>query len=330
MLKNLLKERNIELVVIDDDLDKSLFLNGEIITNKGFLEDILSEKGIKKYFPIEESSISEAQKIEKEVKEKKIIGFGGGKAIDIAKKVSFDLDLSFISIPTAPSHDGLVSKNCSLYQSEKRETMPAKYPDKLIIPLNLWRQCGDLRKAGLCDIFSNIIALEDISLAETKGEKFKDFYKDLSWQAVKKAENCKNERELAEALILSGIAMEETSRYCSGSEHDVERLLGIKLKGRFLHGQLVGAGALISAKVYSLYFDKFPKLEFETKTLFKKIKELFQRKDLFNFACLPLKEIKPDALKEVSQVRPERYNLWNFIDSNSINWQKIIGEILYG
>ncbi|MGB2762476.1 MAG: iron-containing alcohol dehydrogenase [Minisyncoccales bacterium] len=328
MFKNLLKERNIELIM-KDDLDGSFFSNSEIIINKGFLENILKEKGIKRYFLAEEASVIEAQKIEGEVKEKKIIGFGGGKAIDIAKKVSFDLNLPLISIPTAPSHDGLVSKNCSLYQSEERKSIPTKYPDKLVIPLNLWRKCGDLRKAGLCDIFSNIIALEDISLAEAKGEKFKDLYKDLSWQAVEKAENYKDERELVEALILSGIAMEETSRYSSGSEHEVERILEKKLRGKFLHGQLVGAGSLISAKVYSFYFDQFPKLEFNPKTIFQKIKDLFQKKDLFDFARLPLKETKPDDLKEVSRERPERYNLWNFINSNDVNWLKIVEEILY-
>ncbi len=328
MLENLLRERNIELV-FENSLDNLSFSNSEIITNVGLLEDILLEKGIKKYFTVKEASLFEAQKIEKKVREKKIIGFGGGKAIDVAKKVSFDLDLTFISIPTAPSHDGLVSKNSSLYRSTKRESMSTKYPQKLVIPLNLWKKCGHLRKAGLCDIFSNIIALEDLSLAETKGEKFKDFYKDLSWQAVKKAENYKDERELAEALILSGIAMEETSKYSSGSEHEIERLLEEKLELRFLHGQLVGAGALVSSKVYSLYSDKFPKLEFETKSLFEKIKELFQKKDLFDFACVPLREVDSCVFKEISQVRPERYNLWNFIDSNTINWQEVIKQILY-
>ena len=34
------------------------------------------------------------------------IGIGGGSKIDLAKKIAYDLNVPFISVPTAPSHDG--------------------------------------------------------------------------------------------------------------------------------------------------------------------------------------------------------------------------------
>jgi glycerol-1-phosphate dehydrogenase [NAD(P)+] len=36
-----------------------------------------------------------------------LIGVGGGRVIDTAKIVSYNLDLQFISVPTAASHDGI-------------------------------------------------------------------------------------------------------------------------------------------------------------------------------------------------------------------------------
>src|SRR6056297_326714 len=38
-----------------------------------------------------------------------LVGVGGGKAIDIAKMASDELGLGFVSVPTAASHDGIVS-----------------------------------------------------------------------------------------------------------------------------------------------------------------------------------------------------------------------------
>ena len=301
-----------------------------IICGSSFTKDFLLNKGFHKIYSVSEASIREVEKIKEKMEELgEILGFGGGKAIDVAKKIAFDLELELTLIPTAPSHDGILSKNCSLYFGNKRETIPAKYPKKVLIPLSLWKKSKNLKKAGICDVFSNLIALQDLSLAEAKGEKFSEFYKELSLEAVKKAINSKNEKDLAEALILSGLAMEESSRYCSGSEHDIERLLEGKIK-KYLHGQLAGAGTLISAKVYSLYSEKFPKLRFNPKTLFDDIKEKMSRVRIYDFALEPLldKNFKPGILKEVSMIRPERYNLWNFIDSEKIDWNRVIKEII--
>jgi len=328
-ISELLAERKIEIAFKNNFKEE---LEGKaIISGSSFTKDFLLSKGFESY-QVSEASISEVERLKKLIKskeEREILGFGGGKAIDVAKKIAFDLKLELTLIPTAPSHDGIFSKNCSLYFEGKRETIPAKYPKKVIIPLSLWKKSRDLKKAGICDILSNLIALQDLSLAEAKGEKFSEFYKELSLEAVGKAINSKNEKDLAEALILSGLAMEESSRYCSGSEHDLERLLERKIK-KYLHGQLAGTGTLISAKVYSLYSEKFPKLRFDPKTLFDDIKEKMERVKVYEFALEPLfdKDFKPEILKEVGRVRPERYNLWNFLNPEKIDWNRIIKEII--
>ncbi|MCK4429350.1 MAG: iron-containing alcohol dehydrogenase [Candidatus Aenigmarchaeota archaeon] len=331
-IKELLQERNIKLEYKEDkNADFSELRGKAIITNDdAFTKNLLLKAGFENFYTISEASIETAEQIKKMINGKVVVGFGGGKAIDVAKKVALDLNLELISVPTAPSHDGLISKNCSLYNGKRRETLPAKYPSKIIIPINLWKNSGNLKKAGICDLLSNLIALQDLSLGEKEGERFSEFYKKLSCEAAEKADY-KNEKELAEALILSGIAMEETSRYCSGSEHEVERLLESRINnGKYLHGQLAGIGALISAKVYEIHSSELQNLRFDSKKLFEMLKEKMMKSGVYEFAIEPLKneKFKHELLKEVSQIRPERFTLWNVVDSREVDWNKVIGSIL--
>ena len=49
-----------------------------------------------------------------------LIGVGGGRVIDTAKIVAYNLDRQFISIPTAASHDGIASARASIPTGEGR------------------------------------------------------------------------------------------------------------------------------------------------------------------------------------------------------------------
>jgi glycerol-1-phosphate dehydrogenase [NAD(P)+] len=322
-INQLLTERGIELKYIDSPTyTRKIIPEQNIITNDDeFTKSLLIKAGFTKFHPVSVASVEVAEKLAKQIGPGEIVGVGGGKAIDMAKRVSVLLNRPFVAFPTAPSHDGLVSKNCSLYNGHKRVSLPAKYPRKLIIPLHLWKHSGNLRKAGICDILSNIIALQDLSLASAKGVSYEPIYKEMSQKAIDKVLNLKDDKDLAEALILSGIAMENGSQYCSGSEHETERLLESYLNGKYLHGQLAGTGTLISAKVY---------LTFDSSEIFDQLVSLMKRLDLLDFALHPLQDPKfnPSSLKGLTKVRPERYTLWNEIDSEKLDWNKIIKEIL--
>ncbi len=329
----LLRERGIKIRFFENEKKALKKIKGkEIITNDSeFTKNLLEEAGFYFFHIVDKASINTVETIKdemKSIKTREIVAIGGGKAIDVGKKIAMDLGIDLISFPTAPSHDGLISRNCSLYEGKKRKTIPAVYPRKLFIPLNLWRNSGNLRKAGICDLLSNYIALQDISLAEKRGEKFESLYKFLSFEATKLI-NAGKEKYLAYALIFSGLAMEKTSRYCSGSEHIVERLLEEKISNTYLHGQLAGTGTLISAKIYSEFAEKFSELRFDSKKLFNFVVTEMKRHNALDFAILPLKneEFNPEWLKEVSDMRPERYTLWNEVNSHNIDWGKIIEEI---
>ena len=332
-IHKLLKERRIKLGLYRDE-KKALkkIKKKEIITNNSdFNINLLKEAGFIFFHIVNQADLETVEKVKSEMKDigtKEIVGIGGGKAIDVAKKVASDLKIKLVSFPTAPSHDGLISKNCSLYIEGKRETMPSVYPSDLIIPLNLWKNSGNLRKSGICDLLSNIIALQDISLAERKGEKFEDLYKYLSFQATKLI-HVEKEKNLAYGLIISGLAMEKTSRYCSGSEHHFERLFAQKIPEKYLHGQIAGTGTLVSAKIYSMFADNFKKLRFDSNKLFETIVSEMKKENLLEFAIEPLKDERfdPEWLKEISQTRQDRYSIWNEINSADLDWKSIIEEI---
>jgi len=334
-LGKLIRERKINLKFAGNENKALKKLKGkEIITNNSeFTKDLLEDAGFNFYHIVDQADLETVEAIKEEMRDiraKEVVAVGGGKAIDVAKKVAADLNIDLISFPTAPSHDGLISKNCSLYdENGKRKTIPAVYPRKLIVPLNLWKYSGRLRKSGICDLFSNLIALQDISLAEKKGEKFEDLYKYLSLEATKRT-NFSKEKYFAYALIFSGLAMEKTSRYCSGSEHIAERLIEENLSNHYLHGQLSGTGTLISSKIYSKFADQLTDLRFDSKKIFEMIKESMKKEHIFDFSLEPLKDksFNPEWLKKLTEMRPERYTLWNEVDSKNIEWNEVIKEIL--
>jgi glycerol dehydrogenase-like iron-containing ADH family enzyme len=133
---------------------------------------------------------------------------------------------------------------------------------------------------------------------------------------------------------LAGRAMEKTSKYGSQSEHEIEKALtkSPEIARKYPHGQLVGAGTLIASKLYQVYHNSLPKnLFFDSRRLYKDIVNVFKHMGLLDYVKQPLKEVDEkellNYLKTVSTIRPERYNLWNEVDSEHIEWGKILSEV---
>jgi len=332
-IRNLLEERKIELKYIDKPTYiRDGLLEQQIITNDdSFTINLLENAGFRKYYPISAASLHEAEKLAETIGPGEIVGVGGGKAIDVAKYVSNRLDWPLVLVPTGPSHDGLASVNCSLYNGQERKSLHTKYPRKLIIPLHLWKTSGNLRKAGICDLLSNRVALQDVQLAYVcDGKEFDETYREMSKGAIEKLVDMEDDKGLAEALILSGIAMEKGSQYCSGSDHDAERLLESKIKNTFYHGQLAGTGTLISAYCYLVEADNLPtELEYDSSKLFEMTVEDMKNLGVLDFALEPLvyEKFNPKWLKELSKVRPDRYNLWNKVNSEEVDWNEVTGML---
>ncbi|WP_157533116.1 iron-containing alcohol dehydrogenase, partial [Haloferax profundi] len=54
-----------------------------------------------------------------------LIALGGGKPIDVAKMASDRLECGFVSVPTAASHDGIVSGRSSIPEGDTRHSVAA-------------------------------------------------------------------------------------------------------------------------------------------------------------------------------------------------------------
>ena len=62
-----------------------------------------------------------------------MLGVGGGRPIDVAKCASFNLKMPFVSVPTAASHDGIVSSRASIINDKgRKESLGAQPPLALV------------------------------------------------------------------------------------------------------------------------------------------------------------------------------------------------------
>jgi Glycerol dehydrogenase and related enzymes len=104
------------------------------------VSDILSDKGFDvSSIDVKSSSIEEVAKVadvSKEFKADAIIGLGGGKAIDVAKYAARQTGKTFISFPTAPSHDGIASPFASIKGIGEVKSVEAVTPLAIFVDLD--------------------------------------------------------------------------------------------------------------------------------------------------------------------------------------------------
>ncbi|MFC7020004.1 MULTISPECIES: NAD(P)-dependent glycerol-1-phosphate dehydrogenase [Haloarcula] len=193
-----------------------------------------------------------------------MIGVGGGKAIDITKMAADDLGLGFVSVPTAASHDGIVSGRGSVPEGDTRHSVAAEPPlavvaDTQILSKAPWR----LTTAGCADIISNFTAVRDYELAHRlKNVPYSEYAGALAQMTaemlVESADSIKQGLEesawiVVKALVSSGVAMSiaGSSRPASGAEHLFSHQLDRLAPGSALHGHQVGVGAVMTEYLHT-------------------------------------------------------------------------------
>ncbi|MFC6836363.1 NAD(P)-dependent glycerol-1-phosphate dehydrogenase [Halomarina ordinaria] len=193
-----------------------------------------------------------------------LVGVGGGKAIDIAKMASDTLAMGFVSVPTAASHDGIVSGRGSVPEGDTRHSVAAEPPLAVVADTELiadapWR----LTTAGCADIISNYTAVRDWELAHRlKNVEYSEYAGALSRMTaemlVDNAESIKPGLEesawiVVKALVSSGVAMSiaGSSRPASGAEHLISHQLDRIAPGAALHGHQVGVASIVTEYLHS-------------------------------------------------------------------------------
>jgi len=192
-----------------------------------------------------------------------LVGLGGGKPIDTAKMAADRLGFGFVSVPTAASHDGIVSGRSSIPEGDTRHSVAADPPlavvaDTEVVVAAPW----ELTTAGCADIVSNYTAVEDWQLAHRlQNVEYSEYAGALSRMTaemlVENAESIKQGLEesawvVVKALVSSGVAMSiaGSSRPASGAEHLFSHRLDRIAPGRALHGHQVGVGSILVAYLH--------------------------------------------------------------------------------
>ena len=276
------------------------------------LKERLKKNNLSKpYNEIELPLISVLIEIEKNVLRNKsdlVIGIGGGRSVDIAKMIGFNIDKSFVSIPTSASHDGIASPFVSV-KGDRPHSLVATAPLGVFVDVDIIKKAPRrLLASGCGDLIAKITAVRDWQLGRDKtGEYYGRYSADLALMSAKilmesSASFSKkglNVREIVEALISAGVAscIAGSSRPCSGAEHLFSHAVDKLEPGVGLHGEKCGIGAIMIAKLQGQ----------DWKKIVKTLKDVGVPTTAKEIGLKP--EILTKALTIAQSLRPERYTI---------------------
>ena len=258
-----------------------------------------------------DNQIKSINKIEKDVKKDNsdlIVGIGGGRSVDTAKLISYNLSIPFVSLPTAASHDGMASPFVSV-KSDKPHSIVASAPMGVFVDIDIIKKApSKLLASGCGDLIANIIAVKDWQLGHKKTKEYYGRYAaDLAMMSAKIVMENSSEfrkkgldaRVIVEGLISAGVAscIAGSSRPCSGAEHLFSHALDKIAPGIGLHGEKCGIGSIMMAKLQGQDWKKIIKTlkDVGAPTTAKQI----QLKS----------EMIVEALMIAQELRPERYTI---------------------
>jgi len=241
---------------------------GECVTS------LEKERLTSSWYIASDASIDTVSRLQKEIGDNGgldfVIGFGGGRSVDVAKMTAYGLGKPFLSVPTSASHDGISSPFVSVRGTDKPHSVKAIAPIGVIADTHLMSQAPSrLLSSGCGDLLAKITAVKDWELArDEKGEYFGSYAANLAYMSAKiildesnnlKLKNQFSIRTIVEALISAGVAacIAGSSRPCSGAEHLFSHALEyISGTNCGLHGERVGIGTIMMAKLHGLDWEK--------------------------------------------------------------------------
>jgi glycerol-1-phosphate dehydrogenase [NAD(P)+] len=264
---------------------------------------------------VETATVKDVLAVEKEIESLKpqvVFGVGGGTKIDVAKCSSSSQHVSFISVPTTASHDGIASPFSSIKGFEKPYSATAEAPiaiiaDTSIITQAPWR----LAVSGCGDVIAKFTAVKDWKLAhKEKNEYYGEYAASLALMSAKlvtqnaeqiRPTNEEGIRVLIEALISCGVAMSiaGSSRPCSGSEHLFSHALDLVEPNHALHGEQCAIGTIIMAYLHGANWKQI-------RGTLRKMGAPTTAKEL----CIDKEKIV-EALHMAGTIRPNRYTILN-------------------
>lgn len=211
-------------------------------------------------WPIQDASFEQARALFPQLpaKTRAIVGFGGGKALDVAKYVAFLTRIPYLAVPTSLSNDGFCSPQSSLTLEGKRKSLPSAMPFGVAIDTEVCLAAPEiLWLAGVGDLVAKLTAVTDWKLAfnavDTPVDDFAALLSDATvFQFIARpTRDLEGVRLLGTSLMLNGIAMEVcgSSRPASGSEHLISHALDSLGGAPRMHGLQVGVATYLVSRL---------------------------------------------------------------------------------
>jgi len=272
-----------------------------------------------------DNQIKSINKIKKNVKQDNsdlIVGIGGGRSVDTAKLISYNLSIPFVSLPTAASHDGMASPFVSV-KSDKPHSIVASAPMGVFVDIDIIKKApSKLLASGCGDLIANIIAVKDWQLGhKRKKEYYGRYAADLAMMSAKIvmensskfAKKGLDERVIVEGLISAGVAscIAGSSRPCSGAEHLISHALDKIAPGIGLHGEKCGIGSIMMAKLQGQDWKKIIKTLKDVGAP-TTAKQIGLESNMIIEALMIAQELRPERytiLKEIKMTKKVAMNL---------------------
>ena len=195
-----------------------------------------------------------------------ILGIGSGVINDLCKYVSWERNLPYGIIATAPSMDGYASSGAAMIMDGMKVTCTARPPRFIVADTDIVRNAPmDMIRAGYGDIIGKYSSLNDWRLSHlVTGEYFCQEIHDLVLNVTNEIQSAAERivaRDgeaiglLTKALILIGVTLSlaGSTRPGSGSEHHLSHFFEIVglLRGEehFCHGIDVGCSTVVTASM---------------------------------------------------------------------------------
>lgn len=195
-----------------------------------------------------------------------IVGVGSGVIQDLCKYVSFQANLPYHIVATAPSMDGYASKGAAMIMENMKITYNARVPEAIIGDSEILKDAPmEMIQSGYGDILGKYSCLNDWKLSRVvNNEYFCQYVYDLTYEMLTKtkdlgpkllARDADAIAILMESLVGVGIAMAYVgnSRPASGSEHHLSHFFEItgilEDAPYFMHGTDVVYSAVYTQKL---------------------------------------------------------------------------------
>ncbi len=267
-------------------------------------------------------SLNQIQKDVRKDNSDLIAGIGGGRSVDTAKLISYNLGKPFVSLPTAASHDGMASPFVSV-KSEKPHSIVATAPMGVFVDIDVIKKApAKLLASGCGDLIANIIAVKDWQLGHKKKKEYYGRYAaDLAMMSAEIVMENSSEfakkgldaRVIVEGLISAGVAscIAGSSRPCSGAEHLFSHALDKIAPGIGLHGEKCGIGSIMIAKLQGQDWKKIVKTLKDVGAP-TTAKQIGLKEDVIIKALTIAQELRPERytiLKEIEMTEKRAFNL---------------------